>query len=122
MSESQRRQIDHKRIEENGVVLYEYIYEVTKPNGEIINKIVRQRFSPTRIAKTDGEENREELVGLINRYLTDNNIRVQNLYKMQNLNNYLKPIQTYIIAERNIRLNQPILKQFIKREILLLEN
>ena len=71
MSESQRRQIDHKRIEENGVVLYEYIYEVTKPNGEIINKIVRQRFSPTRIAKTDGEENREELVGLINRYLTD---------------------------------------------------
>ena len=122
MSDSQRKQIDHKRIEEeNGTILYEYTYEMTKPNGETFRKTIRQRVSPTKIHKTDGSENREELIELINKFFIDNDIKVQNLYKMGTLNFYLKPIQSFIISEKQLRLNQPILKQFIKKEILLLD-
>ena len=121
MNFGDRVQIDHKKYQENGKTIYEYTYEVVQKNGEKVKKVVRRRFTPTKNHKFVLEENRDEVLNLINRYIEENDIKIPSLYKVSNLKPLLKPISTFILQESQIRILLPVLKEFMKKEILLLE-
>ena len=122
MSLQKRVQVDNQKTVVDGLTVYEYTYEVTKPNGDKIKKIVRQRVSSSKVPRFVEEEHHETVKNSINKYIEENEIKIPNLYKMSNLDPILKPIQSYIIKTNFIRVNLPILKNFIKKEILLIEN
>ena len=122
MSLQKRVQVDNQKTVVDGLTVYEYTYEVTKPNGDKIKKIVRQRVSSSKVPRFVEEEHHETVKNSINKYIEENEIKVPSLYKMSNLDPILKPIQSYIIKTNFIRVNLPILKNFIKKEILLIEN
>jgi hypothetical protein len=112
--------VNHQKTNVDGVTVYEYTYEVTKPNGDKVKKIVRQKVSSSKVPRYNSEEHHETVLNSINKYIEENEVKVPNLYKMSNLDAVLKPIQSYIIDSNCIRVNLPILKNFIKKEILLI--
>ena len=121
MSLQKRVQIENHKTNVDGLTVYEYTYEVTKPNGDKIKKVVRQKVSSSKVPRFNDEDHHETVLNSINKYIEEHEVKIPSLYKMSNLNPILKPIQSYIIETNFIRVNLPILKEFIKKEILSIE-
>lgn len=117
-----RVQLEKRKVLENGLTFYEYIYEVTDSEGKKFKRVVKQKVSSTKVPRFNQEENHDEVMNLINKYFEDNQINVEELHKMTTLQEILKPIRDYIINEIYIRVNLPILKNLIKTEILKIED
>ena len=112
-----RIQIAHRKIFENGQTIYEYDYEVTDPKGKVCKKTIRRKVSSTKVPRFIEEENREEVMNLINKYIEENEIIFDDLHKWTTLQQILKPIRDYIIDQIYVRVNLPILKNLIITEI-----
>lgn len=117
-----RVQLEKRKVLENGLTFYEYIYEVTDSEGKKFKRVVKQKVSSTKVPRFNQEENHDEVMNLINKYIEDNQVNVEELHKMTTLQEILKPIRDYIINEIYIRVNLPILKNLIKTEILKIED
>ena len=117
-----RVQLEKRKVLENGLTFYEYIYEVTDSEGKKFKRVVKQKVSSTKVPRFNQEENHDKVMNLINKYFEDNQINVEELHKMTTLQEILKPIRDYIINEIYIRVNLPILKNLIKTEILKIED
>ena len=121
MKAQKRIQTAHQKTVVDGLTVYEYTYEIIKPNGEKITKKITQKVSSSKVPRFNDEEHHEKVLNSINKYIEENEILIPNLYKMQNLQPILKPIQDFIIDENYIRVNLPVLKNFIKKEILKID-
>lgn len=117
-----RVQLEKRKVLENGLTFYEYIYEVTDSEGKKFKRVVKQKVSSSKVPRFNQEENHDEVMNLIKKYFEDNQVDVKELHKMSTLQEILKPIRDYIINEIYIRVNLPILKNLIKTEILKIEN
>ena len=117
-----RVQLEKRKVLENGLTFYEYIYEVTDSEGKKFKRVVKQKVSSTKVPRFNQEENHDKVMNLINKYFEDNQVNVEELHKMTTLQEILKPIRDYIINEIYIRVNLPILKNLIKTEILKIED
>ena len=113
-----RVQLEKRKVSENGLTFYEYVYEVTDSEGKKFRRVVKQKVSSSKVPRFNQEENHDEVMNLIKKYFEDNQINVEDLHKMTTLQEILKPIRDYIINEIYIRVNLPILKNLIKTEIL----
>lgn len=121
MNLEKRKQISHKHFEENGLKIYEYTYEIVHQDGSKTTKIVRRKVKPSSTKKYNPEENRETVLNCVNKYIEEHELKLPNLYKVTNLKPHLKPISTYVFQETQIRILIPTLKEFIQKEILLIE-
>ena len=117
-----RVQLEKRKVSENGLTFYEYVYEVTDSEGKKFKRVVKQKVSSSKVPRFNQEENHDEVMNLIKKYFEDNQINVEELHKMTTLQEILKPIRDYIINEIYIRVNLPILKNLIKTEILNITN
>ena len=117
-----RVQLEKRKVSENGLTFYEYVYEVTDSEGKKFRRVVKQKVSSSKVPRFNQEENHDEVMNLIKKYFEDNQINVEELHKMTDLQEILKPIRDYIINEIYIRVNLPILKNLIKTEILKIED
>ena len=117
-----RVQLEKRKVSENGLTFYEYVYEVTDSEGKKFKRVVKQKVSSSKVPRFNQEENHDVVMNLIKKYFEDNQINVEDLHKMTTLQEILKPIRDYIINEIYIRVNLPILKNLIKTEILKIED
>ena len=122
MSVTKRVQLENKKSVVDGFTYYEYVYEVTNPNGTKVKKTIRQKVSSSKVPRFVEDEHHETVLESINKYINEHEIAVENLHENKKLVEVLKPIQAYIIETNYIRVNLPVLKNFIKKEILLMEN
>ena len=117
-----RVQLEKRKVSENGITFYEYVYEVTDSEGKKFKRVVKQKVSSSKVPRFNQEENHDVVMNLIKKYFEDNQINVEELHKMTALQEILKQIRDYIINEIYIRVNLPILKNLIKNEILKIED
>ena len=122
MSLQKRVQVDHQKTVVDGITNYEYTYEITKPNGEKSKKVVRRKTSSSKVPRYVDEEHHEKVFKSINEYLQENQINDEKLNLMSKSQTNFKPIQSYIIEREFIRVNLPILRQFIIREFVKIDH
>lgn len=118
MSLQKRIQVDHQKTIVDGMTIYEYTYEITKPNGEKIKKVIQRKSSSSKVPRFIDKEHHETIFNSINKYIEDNQIDIDTLRKLSQSQVNFKPIQSYIIQTEFIRVNLPILRQFIIEEFL----
>ena len=122
MSLQKRILVDHQKTVVDGITNYEYTYEITKPNGEKSKKVVRRKTSSSKVPRFVDEEHHETVFNSINEYLQEKQIDNEKLNLMTKSQVNFKPIQSYIIEREFIRVNLPILREFIIREFLKTTN
>lgn len=118
MNIQKRIQVDHQKIIVDGITNYEYTYEIIKPNGEKLKKVVRRKTTSSKVPRYIDEEHHEKVFETINKFIEENQINNETLKEMSKFQTNFKPIQSYIIEKECIRVNLPILRQLIIKEFV----
>lgn len=117
----ERKLVDKRINIKDDITEYSYDYEIYR-NGELVNKrtIVRtnRRKHPN---KYDETMHKETVIEYINRYITENDIKIPTLYKRINLDKILKNIVEYIDFYTKIKCTQAQIRTIIQTDILKLE-
>ena len=117
----ERKLVDKRINIKDDITEYSYDYEIYR-NGELVNKrtIVRtnRRKHPN---KYDETIHKETVIEYINRYITENDIKIPTLYKRINLDKILKNIVEYIDFYTKIKCTQAQIRTIIQTDILKLE-
>ena len=117
----ERKLVDKKINITDNVTEYIYEYEVYK-NGELVNKRTIKRTNNRKHPnKFDETVHKQTIIEHINRYITENNIKIPTLYKRINLDKILKNIVEFIDFYTKIKCTQAQIRKIIQTDILKLE-
>lgn len=117
----ERKLVDKKINFKDDVTEYIYEYDIYK-NGELVNKRTIKRTNKRKYpTKFDDTLHKETIIEHINKYITENDIKIPSLYKRINLDKLLKNIVEYIDFYTKIKCTQAQIRTIIQTDILKLE-
>ena len=105
-------------VDEKGVKIYEYVYEILDENGNVISTQTVSNNKKLSSLKKYSPEMDNELGEAMKQWLDDNKINKGLLYKRVQLDQHIKDIAEYIIAHKEVKLTQKQIREIFKAKVL----
>ena len=117
----ERKLVDKKINIKDDITEYVYEYDIYR-NGELVNKRTIKRTNTRKHPnKYDETIHKETIIEHVNRYITENDIKLPTLYKRINLDKILRNIVEYVDFYTKIKCTQAQIRTIVQNDILKLE-